>query len=232
MSFLKKAGKWVLSLGGLSIARVKPGVRFLFPLDRRHTAKLFYLQRMLGKVEPIEGDIVECGIGKSRTFQMFSLIMSDQKSKRNLWGFDSFEGFPEPSPEDDSARKPQKGEWNLLTPELVYRILSMIHLEKDFIDSYVKLEKGFFEDTLPNSKVSQIALLHLDVDLYDSYKTCLKHLFPKVAEGGVVMFDEYMNGSENERFPGAKKAIDEYFKDTKYKISRDEHCGKYYLIKE
>ena len=59
---------------------------------------------------------------------------------------------------------------------------------------------------MPQAEIGKIALLHLDVDLYQSYKDCLTHLFPKVASGGVILFDE----RESETYPGGKKAIDEF----------------------
>lgn len=65
------------------------------------------------------------------------------------------------------------------------------------------------------------------MDLYQSYKTCLEHLFPKVVSGGIVLFDEY----DTPNWPGAKKAIDEYFKGTSYRPQKDAESGKYFLIK-
>lgn len=35
---------------------------------------------------------------------------------RTVWGFDLFEGFPEPTERDDSIRKPKKGECKVITP--------------------------------------------------------------------------------------------------------------------
>lgn len=73
--------------------------------------------------------------------------------------------------------------------------------------------------------------MHLDVNLCRSYRTCLTELFPEVAKGGVVLFDEYMNADEAEKCPGAKKAIDEYFSRTPHRPVRDPAYGKYYLVK-
>ncbi|MFT7507217.1 MAG: hypothetical protein ACI92I_000360 [Acidimicrobiales bacterium] len=198
----------------------KPGVK-----------RRFYLRRMLRRVSKMEGDIVECGVGKMVTFQMFATYLQNNNSSRKLWGFDSFEGFPEPTPEDVSPRNPQKGEWKVIEEDDVAKFLLIQGFDSQWISSQIKTIKGFFKDTLPADDVSQIALLHLDVDLYDSYKTCLEHLFPKVVPGGVVLFDEYKHESDSYKFPGAQKAIDEYFSGTNYEISRDWFSGKYYLIK-
>ncbi len=73
--------------------------------------------------------------------------------------------------------------------------------------------QGYFEDTLPRYQGS-IALLHLDCDLHQSYKTCLDMLYSRVMPGGVIMFDEY----EDTNFPGAQKAINEFFTDKSEKV--------------
>ena len=94
------------------------------------------------------------------------------------------------------------------------------------------LVKGFFEESLLKYTGKQIALLHLDADLYESYKTSLELLYTKIPKGGVVAFDEYMGTFEHINFPGAKKAIDEFFGGRNYEIIRDQAFGKYYVIKD
>lgn len=190
--------------------------------------QLLYLSEQYKKVEHLSGDIVECGIGYSRTFQVLAcLVRKENKAHRTLYGFDSFEGFPEPHLEDKSARNPKKGEWKVLTPAQLHRILVQLRLGEEFVDAHIRVVKGFFEETLPQTNVKEIALLHLDVDLYQSYKTCLELLFPKVVQGGMVLFDEY----DTPNWPGAKKAIDEYFKGTAYRLQKHLDTGKYFLIK-
>jgi len=199
-----------------------------FQLDAKVFPKLFYFKRMYEKIERVEGDIVECGIGYSRTFQILCLLVDMEGKNRNVWGFDSFEGFPEPTVEDTSSRNPKKGEWKVMTRGQLLKILEIIRLPAKFVKEQVHIIKGYFEDTVPKAEVSKIALLHLDVDLYASYKVCLEHLFPKVVPGGIVLFDEY---GSTESFPGAKKAIDEYFRGTQQVISKDDISGKYFVVK-
>jgi O-methyltransferase len=191
----------------------------------------FYLQRMYERISGIEGDIVECGVGKMISFRILASLLRDEGASRTLWGYDSFEGFPEPTAEDTSARNPQRGEGKYIEAEDVAKFLRIGGFKAAWVDAHVKVVKGFFQDTLPKDSPAKIAFLHLDVDLYDSYRTCLNQLFPKVVPGGVVLFDEYLNKNENTKFPGAKKAIDEYLSGTKYQLSRDRLYGKYYLVK-
>ena len=73
-------------------------------------------------------------------------------------------------------------------------------------------------------------LLHLDCDLYQSYKDSLEFLYPKVVRNGIIAFDEYVN--EEWAFPGAVKAINEFFGENVKKIQKCSLTGKSYLIKK
>lgn len=206
--------------------------KFELILTRGLAGRLFYFQRMFEKVRSVPGDIVECGVGKAKSFQMLAILMNQYQRAEKLWGFDSYEGYPEPTKEDESPRQRVAGEWNFLGDHLVLDVLKHAGIQEELL-SRVKLVKGFVEDTLPKTKgqMGAIAILHLDINLYSGYKACLENLFPKVSKGGVVLFDEYMNKSDAIVCPGAKKAIDEYFAGKPYKIERDPWYGKYFLVK-
>lgn len=172
--------------------------------------------------EGVEGTFVEAGFGEGLSANIFANIMeSGFVTKRNMWLYDSFEGFPEPSPEDKSIKNVQKGEWKVpIEPALKVQ---------DKIDRQVNVVKGYFEDTIPNSYTGgQIAILHLDCDLYSSYKVCLEGLYDKVAPGGVILFDEYKSAKQLQFFPGASKAIDSFFKDIDIQMFRANYDPSIY----
>jgi len=232
VNFLKKNIISIFSRLGFDIRRKSKTDDFLLKVNSNSIARFFYLKRMFDKISDVKGDIVECGVGMAGTFQILALLVEQERGGiRKLFGFDSFRGFPQPTAEDISPRNPKKGEWNYLTIEEAREVLFKCEIDPQFLESQIYLIDGFFAETLPKykDKISSIALLHLDVDLYRSYKECLEHLFPKVVKGGVVLFDEYIGEEHN--WPGAKKAIDEYFQGTKYKIQRDDQYNKYFLIK-
>lgn len=170
-------------------------------IDVRQIKNIAYISRMLDKVKGIEGDIVECGVGQCRTFLYFNALNTD--STRFIYGFDSFKGFPEPTEHDTSDRKPKKGEWSGFTPHDAMDTLKCAGI----------------------ASPATIALLHLDVDLYASYKACLERLAPNVVKGGIIMFDEY----KSSKWPGATKAIDEFFGE-KVKDFQYDEAGKYYYV--
>ncbi len=209
------------------LARVFNVNIFHAPARKITTAELDvydYCARMYRKVESLKGDVVECGVGKGGTFLFFSYLVNRDKTKRTIWGFDSFEGFPEPSEEDASARNPKKGEWSDTSQQFIEDTLKRAYVSLN----NAKFVKGFFENTLDSYSKEPIALLHIDVDLFDSYKLVLEELFPYVAEGGVIMFDEY----DHPNWPGATKAIDEFLQKTNQTLEQDPYNGKRHIVKK
>lgn len=209
--------------------------------DAQGWAKQFkYFSTLFAKITDIEGDVVECGVGEGNSFTMLAELLGNEKRepKRRLWGFDSFEGFPEPVPEDASPRNPKKGEWSVPQEAVISKLKESGILE-NFPNLDFMLTKGFLGETLPNFPERKIAFLHIDVDLYTGYRDALHHLFPKVSPRGVVLFDEYKDlptepeygGGAIDRWPGCTKAVDEYFKDRPEKLEYYPEMRKYYLIK-
>lgn len=198
------------------------------PMTYTNVARLFYLHRLFMLTKEVPGDIVECGVGCGRSFLSLATILRIEGGNKNLWGFDSFQGFPSPSEQDTSPRCPQEGE-NSFGIKEVYNLLNS-HINDDlFVRSKITLVKGFFEDSLKNFKGDAISLLNLDVDLFASYKICLETLFPKLSDGGIVTFDEYVR--ESFGFPGAMEAINDFFEKKKVKFVKDEYYGKFYVVK-
>jgi|SRR3990167_10729667 len=194
--------------------------------------RFLYFYKMFEKTKNLAGAVVECGVGMGRTFQMLGIL--SQIYRRSLWGFDSFAGYPMPGIEDQGGIDPRRLNWKFIKEGDVPNVLRLARLSEDFIKNKVKTVKGFFRESLTTeniSKIGDITILHLDIGLYDAYQVCLEKLFPRVAVGGVIMFDEYKNPRTLIKTPGASKAIDEYLGERKSEISRDELSGKYFFVK-
>jgi hypothetical protein len=181
---------------------------------------------MLEQVRNVDGDIVECGVSIGHGALLFTLLSDYMRRPRTYYGFDSFEGFPDPTPKDEMTPITGKGFW-ANPPDTVLRTLRDGRVPEETIRNRIRLVKGWFDRTLPRY-IGRIALLHLDCDLYDSYKLCLEQFYPMVQRGGVILFDEY----NDERWPGASKAIDEFFADKPEKVEPHLKCGwKYHVTK-
>ncbi len=201
-------------------------------VDRWWLMQLLYFDDLFQLIADVGGDIVECGVGYGHSLFKLCCLAYYEGRGRQIYGLDSFEGFPEPTDEDRSSRNPQKGEWNVATAETIEQLLLRYGFEPEFTSSRLTLVKGFLKDSLPGLAVERIAFLHLDVDLYQSYKVALEHLWPRVAVGGIVLFDEYRHLSALEKFPGAAKAIDEFLGPLASRIQYNEPAQAYYIVKQ
>ncbi len=210
-----------------------------------------YFIKRYESIRYVAGDVVECGLGEGNTFLMLAYLVGSEwpdsqirALPRVLWGFDSFEGWPDPTKDDQSPRNPQKGEWRV-SQEMILERLAASSIPQEFPDVMIRIVPGFFASTLQDFPERPIAFLHIDCDLYTGYRDVLTALFPKVAKGGVVLFDEYKefpplpeyDYGRIEKWPGATKAIDEYFADSPYAIrsyliNHWPGSRKYFVIKE
>ena len=175
----------------------------VLPLSAQNLRRAAFYARQLEKIKNVPGAIVECGVWKGKSIYMLAVLAG---SDRIVWGFDTFSGFPNVSSFDNKEEALRQNFKDTSLP-MVEKFLEFNKVHG------VKLVEGPFNKTLPANKeaIGEIALLHLDGDLYESYKTCLNELYAQVARGGVIIFDEYKNSWELEEWPGAARAIDEFF---------------------
>ena len=210
-------------------------------LNVGNIGNVIYWWKFLEMISNIPGDIVECGVGRGRSLLILSTLnyfLNDSEGgNRNIFAYDSFEGFPEPTEEDASIRNPKKGEWSSspsgkykYSKEFTETILAEAGLPLD--DISLSIKKGYFCDSLKSHPERPIALLHVDGDLYDSYKDTLESLFDLVSKGGVIVFDDFLaEKNEDESFPGSRQAVIEFLGDkiSNLKVSIG---GTNYYIKE
>ena len=193
-----------------------------------------YFRFVNDQTKDVKGCFVECGVGSGGTINSYvetSRVLDIPV--RPIHGFDSFQGLPEPSIHDknDEGNSPNKG---------------LVNRPRKYIDRYIDfwnkndynlditIYEGWFKDTFPTCTVDTIAILHLDVDIYDSYLDSLNYFYNKVEKQGYILFDEYDNPSDLEKWAGAKKAIDLFFSDkpeTLYTFE-DNDFRKTYTIKQ
>ena len=177
-------------------------------------------------IAPQKGVVVECGVGAGD-----SLIALAHLTQKQIYAFDSFEGFPDSGPNDSSAfNAADKFVYKSTSEEFVLQRLTRNGVSSSDIASKIKLVKGYFEKSLPNFNFSgKISFLHLDCDLYESYKVCLESLVENLADGAVILFDEYDSSSDLIKWPGAKKAIDEFVLKYSLRIQYSPQ-GKAYVV--
>jgi len=194
-------------------------------LDNQYAMRFLYFIERCREISDLSGCIVECGVGWGGGLLNFAYAEKSRGTKRTIWGFDTFEGFPSIHEEDQWASRPGQ---LARSQEQVLEYLKSGGIGDDFITSYIRLVKGDVKETTKDCKIDRIALLHLDLDLYEGYKYALENLYDRVVRGGIVMFDEY----REEKWPGATKAIDEFFGEKTQFFCHDANVNRYFLRKE
>lgn len=163
--------------------------------DGRLVAVLELARHCAGK---LEGELIELGVYKGGSAGATAWALRNAGMERTLHLCDTFEGMPKTL------------EWEF-------------HKENDFADTSlsavrqrlndlapgfpIEFHQGLFSETLPALTGRNFCFAHIDADLYESVKQACEFVYPRMAKGGVMLFDDY--GAST--CPGAKRAVDEFF---------------------
>ena len=152
------------------------------------------------------GGFVELGCYKGDTSLLLAEILKG--SGKKLWIYDSFEGLPEKSTEDESV----VGE-NFKGGEL---FVTKREVKERFLRAGLPvpvIKKAWFYDLRDEDLPEKIAFAFLDGDFYDSIKDSLKLVEGKMSAGAKLIIHDY----NNEALPGVKKAADEWLAKKDFK---------------
>jgi hypothetical protein len=128
---------------------------------------------------PTEGLILEFGVASGATINY--LATTFVLRERLLYGFDWFNGLPEPW-----ADYP----------------VGHFACEPPAVAANIKLVVGLFSETLPPflaTHPGSAALIHIDCDLYSSTKIVLELLRDRIVAGTVIVLDEYFIVPDHEQ---------------------------------
>ncbi len=164
-------------------------VRRNIPLHLSVHSRWALMDRALDAVAG-DGMLVEFGVWIGRSLKRIARRFPD----RTVYGFDSFEGLPDP--------------W-IFREKAFHDIPAIPAVEKN-----VELVKGWFDVTIPaflEAHAGPCAFINIDSDVYSSAKTVFECMGDRIIPGTVIFFDEFFN------YPGWKtgefKAWTEFVKD-------------------
>jgi O-methyltransferase len=162
--------------------------------------RLADLQRCVETVvaDGIEGDLIEAGVWRGgASILARATLDSLGATDRTVWLADSFQGLPPP----DAEGFPEDREMDL--HEIDFLSVSQADVRANFarlgLDRGVEFVEGFFSETLPSLRGRRWALIRLDADMYESTWQTLEALYPGLAQGGFVIFDDYGDIEEGRR---------------------------------
>jgi methyltransferase family protein len=128
------------------------------------------------QLAPAKGLVCEFGVASGYSIRVLAELMPE----RPIYGFDSFEGLPEPW-----ANYPA-GHFACDPPA---------------VPGNVELIIGHFDATITPFLArhdGNAALLHIDCDLYSSTRVVLETMAPRIVSGTVILLDEYWIVREHE----------------------------------
>lgn len=161
--------------------------------------RCYVLERMLLQTEPLNGEVVECGVYRGGTAAMLAYRLQSLGSNRSLHLFDSFLGLPACDAEKDWHKE---GDFNDTSLEMAQRTVQH-HRGK------VRWHVGWIPDTFRGleAELEKVSFVHIDVDIYSAIIDCLTWLWPRLMPSGVIVFDDYGFPT----CPGARLAVDDFF---------------------
>lgn len=161
--------------------------------------RCYVLMILLKQAVHLGGDVIECGVYRGGTAAMMATVLREAGATKKLYLFDTFAGMPE----TDS--------------------LLDTHLAGDFGDTSARdveafvnapgvalLRPGLIPETFHGLESKRFCFAHIDLDIYKSIIDALDFVWPRLANGGFIVFDDYGFAS----CPGARSAVDKFFAGT------------------
>lgn len=152
-------------------------------------ARVLTLAFSYARSEQVEGDYAEFGVWKGDSFvDAYQASQRAGGQKRTLHAFDSFEGLPEVGGTDVLGRF-TTGEFSSGRATFD-QTLARARVPSD----RVKVVEGFYDRSLTTPEaqaVGSIAIAWVDCDLYASTVPVLDYLTPRLAQGAVLLFDDW-----------------------------------------
>jgi hypothetical protein len=153
-------------------------------------------------------DIIEFGSYRGGGLAFFGTLLQELYPHATVYGLDSFAGMPAV---DMDLNLHGEGEFADTSVEDVRAYLDGLGLDN------VVLVKGLVEDTFPmlsRSPLPTFGLAHIDLDLYEPIRYIQQSLWPHMASGGYVAYDDATVST----CLGATQAVEELVQ------SRMVHC--------
>jgi len=158
--------------------------------------RCYVLWRTLQQAIRVQGDFMECGVFRGGTALLAAKTLNGKMQNRKMHIFDSFKGMPKTT---DGIDRFESGDFSSTSEEAVKQLM------KPF--PFVDIHAGFIPQTFSGLSIRQVAWAHVDVDIYQSVRDCIAYIYPRLAPGGYIIFDDY-------GFPScasARRAVDEIF---------------------
>ena len=147
------------------------------------------------KKRNLKGNVAELGVYKGK----FARYVNQFFPERNLYLFDTFEGFDSRDVVGEKAENFSSGEQDFSDTSIA-SVLSQM----PFPDKCIPM-KGFFPE--PASALEDpFVLVSLDADLYQPIYAGLNFFYPKLVSGGYILVHDF----NNDKYRGSRQAVEQF----------------------
>jgi O-methyltransferase len=161
--------------------------------DRR-----WMVHQLLRLVADVPGDTAECGVYEGATSLLIAKANARSEHDRMHFMFDSFAGLSQPHAADGSYWR--AGDLRRTEDVARARLAGLEGME---------LMPGWIPDRFHEVADRRFAFVHVDVDLYEPTRDSLAFFWPRLADGGILVVDDYGFST----CPGATRAVREVLQD-------------------
>jgi O-methyltransferase len=163
------------------------------------SSRLYMLYQWLLSTRHIAGDCIEVGCYKGGSAKLISESILSHEMNCAFHIFDTFDGMPDALAEDEAGFHKCFSDNSLGE---VQRLLSN--------NPHSFVHQGVFPDSASQHvRGLSFRFAHIDVDIERSVADCCAFIYPRLAPGGVMLFDDYADPY----CPGAARAVDAFFAD-------------------
>lgn len=170
-----------------------PGTLGLIRAVRRQRESLmganeaFLVHALASAQGRLDGAMAEVGVYQGCSAKLISIASRG----RPLHLFDTFEGLPDPQPQEQAHLQPGQYHGTL---DAVQAFLAG--------QANIMLYPGEFPASAAGCEALGFSFVHLDVDLEASTRACLEFFYPRMLKGGIILTHDYS------WLPGVKRACD------------------------
>lgn len=200
-------------------------------MNRQLLTRLLFMNDIYQKIIDLNGIIIEFGVrwGQNMAlFESFRGIYEPYNYNRKIIGFDTFEGFEEPSKKDGDSKIIKKGAYGTTKNYEEYLKNILEYHEKESPISHIRkfnIIKGNaiieLKKYLDENPQTIIAMAYFDFDIYEPTAKCLEMIIPYLTKGCIIGFDEL----NYKTFQGETIALREILGTNNYRINRSKYSG-------
>lgn len=197
-------------------------IRYETNLRKSEIAELL---SQLKEVMHLGGDIVECGSSRCGTSAIMARFLRSHRVRKTIYALDTYEGFNL----TELAAERQLG--LTTSPDHAFTSTSFEYVTRKIrrlgVGEIVVPVKGFFQDTMPQLQ-TPCCFAFIDCDLKDSVLYCADTIWPRLTNGGRIVFDDYTSRD----FRGARLGIEEFVRRHEDKFSEHGLLDHLYYVEK